>query len=361
MRKQTILIVDDAPENIDLLSMILGADYHLKVALNGEKALEIASNPAALPDLILLDVMMPGLDGYEVCRQLKTSTLAYKIPVIFISALNEAHDESLGFEAGAVDYITKPVSAPIVRARVKTHLALRDQNRLLEERVRERTEDLAHVQDVTILGFATLAEFRDQETGAHLIRTQQYVRILAQYLSIHPRFLGYLNQEEIELLYKSAPLHDIGKIAVPDRILLKPGKLTAEEFEVMKRHTVLGRAAIARAEAALGNVQNSFLRLAREIAYTHHEKWDGTGYPQGLAGEAIPISGRLMAIADIYDALISERVYKSAFSHETAVEIITQASGTQLDPDLVEAFLELQEAFRNIAQSITDTPQPANE
>ncbi len=355
MKKQTILIVDDAPENIDLLSMILGADYNLKVALNGEKALEIASNPAALPDLILLDVMMPGMDGYEVCRELKTSALAYKIPVIFITALNEAHDESRGFEAGAVDYITKPISAPIVRARVKTHLSLRDQNRLLEERVRERTEDLAHVQDVTILGFATLAEFRDQETGAHLIRTQQYVRILAQYLSIHPRFFGYLNSDEIALLYKSAPLHDIGKIAVPDRILLKPGKLTPEEFEVMKKHTTHGRDAIARAEAALGNVQNSFLRLAREIAYTHHEKWDGSGYPQGLAGEAIPISGRLMAIADIYDALISQRVYKDAFSHETAVQIITGASGTQLDPDLVEAFLELQDAFRNIAQSVTDT------
>jgi putative two-component system response regulator len=354
MKKQTILVVDDAPENIDLLNLILSNTYNIKVALNGEKALEIASNPAELPDLILLDVMMPGMDGYEVCRQLKTSSLTYKIPVIFVSALNEAQDESKGFEAGAVDYITKPVSTPIVRARVKTHLALHDQNRLLEERVRERTEELAHAQDVTYIGFAALAEFRDHETGAHIIRTQQYVRILAQYLSIHPRFQGYLDSAEIELLQKSAPLHDIGKIAVPDRILLKPGKLTPEEFDEMKKHTIYGRDAIAQAEQALGNVKNSFLRLAKEIAYTHHEKWDGSGYPQGLAGDDIPISGRLMAIADIYDALISKRVYKDAIPHEIAVEIIASESGKQLDPDMVGAFLELQDTFWNIAQNITD-------
>jgi putative two-component system response regulator len=354
MKKQTILVVDDAPENIDLLNLVLGGLYQIKVALNGEKALEIASNAADLPDLILLDVMMPGMDGYEVCRQLKTSPLTYKIPVIFVSALNETQDESKGFEVGAVDYITKPVSTPIVRARVKTHLALHDQNRLLEERIRERTEELAHAQDVTYIGFAALAEFRDHETGAHILRTQQYVRILAQYLSIHPRFQGYLGTEEIDLLRKSAPLHDIGKIAVPDRILLKPGKLTPPEFEEMKKHTTYGRDAIAQAEQALGNQKNSFLRLAKEIAYTHHEKWDGSGYPQGLAGDDIPVSGRLMALADIYDALISQRVYKAAMPHATAVEIIENERGKQLDPDVVEAFIEHQDMFLNIAQNITD-------
>ncbi len=354
MKKQTILVVDDAPENIELLNLVLGSTYNIKVALNGEKALEIASNPADLPDLILLDVMMPGMDGYEVCRQLKTSSLTYKIPVIFVSALNDAQDESKGFEMGAVDYITKPISTPIVRARVKTHLGLYDQNRLLEDRVRERTEELAHAQNVTYIGFAALAEFRDYETGAHLIRTQQYVRILAQYLSMHPRFQGYLGSEEINLLSKSAPLHDIGKIAVPDRILLKPGKLTPHEFEEMKKHTTYGRNAIAQAELALGNLKNSFLRVAREIAYTHHEKWDGSGYPQGLSGNDIPISGRLMALADIYDALISKRVYKDAIPHETAVEIIENERGKQLDPDVVEAFLEHQDMFGNIAQNITD-------
>jgi putative two-component system response regulator len=350
--KQTILIVDDAPENIDLLNLILGSTYKIKVALNGKKALQIASDITGQPDLVLLDVLMPGLDGYEVCRQLKSNPLTRQIPVIFVSALNEAGDESKGFEVGAVDYITKPVSAPIVRARVKTHLALYDQNRLLEERVRARTEELAHVQDVTIIGFATLAEFRDQETGAHIVRTQQHIRLLAQYLSIHPRFSRYLGSEEIDLLYKSAPLHDIGKIAVPDRILLKPGKLTPEEFEEMKKHTIYGRDAIARAEQALGDSKNSFLRLAREIAYTHHEKWDGNGYPQGLAGNEIPVSGRLMAVADIYDALISQRVYKPALSHEMAAEIIAKERGKHLDPDVVDAFIELQGAFWNITQNV---------
>lgn len=356
MKKQTILAVDDAPENIDLLNLVLGAEYNLKVALDGDKALAIASNPADLPDLILLDVMMPGMDGYQVCRQLKTNALTYKIPVIFVSAMSEVGDETRGFEVGAVDYITKPISAPLLRARVKTHLELYDQTRLLEQRVRQRTAELEYAHDVAINGFATLAEFRDQETGAHILRTRQYVRLLAQYLSVHPRFSSYLTAEEIDLLYKSAPLHDIGKIAVPDRILLKPGKLTPEEFDEMKKHTTYGRDAIARAEQSQDAPQNSFLRLAREIAYTHHEKWNGSGYPQGLAGEAIPISGRLMALADIYDALISKRVYKAALPHDLAVEIITEESGRQLDPDVVDAFLDLQDTFANIARTIIDEP-----
>ncbi len=352
--KQTILIVDDAPDNIDLLNLILGSEYKIKVALNGEKALEIACDATCLPDLILLDVMMPGLDGYEVCRHLKTSDLTRKIPVIFISALSEPTDESKGFEIGAVDYLTKPVSAPIVRARVKTHLALHDQNRVLEEKVRARTEELAHTQDVTIIGFATLAEFRNQETGSHIMRTQQYVRILAQYLMVHTRFSSYLNEDTVNLLHKSAPLHDIGKIAVPDRILLKPGKLTPDEFAEMKLHTVHGRNAILRAEQALGDVKSTFLSLAKEIAFTHHEKWDGSGYPQSLAGDEIPISGRLMALADVYDALTSKRVYKEAFFHEKATEIIRAERGNHFDPEIVDAFLDIEDVFRNIAQNIID-------
>jgi putative two-component system response regulator len=352
--KQTILVVDDAPENVDLLNMILGSEYKIKVALNGDKALGIASDATCLPDLILLDVMMPGMDGYEVCRQLKTSDLTRKIPVIFVSALSEPTDESKGFEIGAVDYITKPISAPIVRARVKTHLALRDQNRALEEKVRVRTDELVHTQDVTIIGFATLAEFRNQETGSHIMRTQQYVRILAQYLMIHSRFSAYLNTDTINLLYKSAPLHDIGKIAVPDRILLKPGKLTTDEFDEIKLHTVYGRDAILRAEQALGDVRSTFLSIAKEIAYTHHEKWDGSGYPQGLAGDDIPVSGRLMALADVYDALTSKRVYKAAFTHEKAAEIIREERGKHFDPEIVDAFLDIEDVFQIIAQSLTD-------
>jgi putative two-component system response regulator len=354
LKKQTILVVDDAPENVALLSTILGSEYIIKVALNGEKALEIASNPANQPDLILLDVMMPGMDGYETCRYLKTSDLTRKIPIIFITALSETTDESRGFEVGGVDYITKPVTAATVRARVRTHLALYDQNRILEEKVRERTHELTLTQDVTIIGFATLAEFRNQETGAHIMRTKQYVRLLAQYLSIHPKFSPVLGREAIELLYKSAPLHDIGKIAVPDNILLKPGLLTREEFEEVKKHTIYGRDAITRAERELGNFTSSFLQLGKEIAYTHHEKWDGSGYPQGLRGEEIPVSGRLMALADVYDALVSQRIYKEAFSHEKACDIIENESGKHFDPDVVGAFIDLEDVFRNISQQILE-------
>lgn len=353
LKRQTILVVDDAPENIEMLSAILKGDYTVKVAASGEKALEIACNPETLPDLILLDVMMPDMDGYAVCRQLKVSDLTRKIPVIFISALSESTDERRGFEVGGVDYITKPVNAPIVRARVKTHLALYDQNRDLEEKVNERTRELMHTQDVTIVGFSTLAEYRNQETGWHILSTQQYVGILARYLAPHPKFSHFLTPENIELLRKSAPLHDIGKIAVPDRILLKPGKLSPEEFEEIKQHTLYGRDALTRAEQALGDVRSSFLSIAKEIAYTHHERWDGTGYPQGLAGNEIPISGRLMALADVYDALISQRVYKEAYPHEKAVEIIESERGKHFDPDIVDAFLDMEEAFRNIAQSVS--------
>ncbi|PWH18017.1 MAG: two-component system response regulator [Anaerolineae bacterium] len=356
LKKQTVLIVDDAPENLEMLSAILKRDYIVKVATSGKKALDLASNPAALPDLILLDVMMPDLDGYEVCRILKVSDLTRKIPVIFISALNEVTDESRGFEVGGVDYITKPIHAATVRARVKTHLALYDQNRALEEKVQERTRELMHTQDVTIVGFSTLAEYRSQETGWHILATQQYVGLLARYLVTHPKFAQYLTSETIEILIKSAPLHDIGKIAVPDRILLKPGKLTPEEFEEIKKHTIYGRDALARAEQALGEVRSSFLSIAKEIAYTHHERWDGKGYPQGLAGDEIPISGRLMALADVYDALVSPRVYKDAIRHEEAVQIIESERGLHFDPDVVDAFLDLENVFHNIAESMAQRP-----
>ena len=356
MKKQTILIVDDSPENIAMLSAILGKEYTVKVALNGEKALEIALAPQGPPDLVLLDVMMPGMSGYEVCQRLKGNALTRRVPVIFVSALGETVDESKGFEAGGVDYITKPVAAAIVRARVKTHLALHNQNLFLEEKVRERTRELALTQDVTIIGFATLAEFRDEETGAHIMATQQYVTSLARYLAPHPRFSSFLTPDNIELLRKSAPLHDIGKIAVPDSILLKPGKFTPEEFGEIKKHTTYGRDALAKAEQALGSTQSSFLRIAKEIAYTHHERWDGSGYPQGLCAEDIPISGRLMALADVYDALTSKRVYKEAYSFEEAGEEIRRERGKHFDPDLVDAFIDLEPIFQNISQNLHHNP-----
>jgi putative two-component system response regulator len=269
-----------------------------------------------VPDLILLDVTMPDMDGYEVCSRLMNNPATASIPVIFLSIRNEELDEQRGFDAGAVDYITKPISPPLVLTRIRNHLTLkaasdflRDRNAYLEQEVGRRTRELALLQDATIVAMASLAETRDNETTHHIRRTQLYLRTLARHLQHHPRFAAELTEQNIDLMYKSAPLHDIGKVGVPDRILLKPGELTPAEFEIMKRHTTLGRDAISKAETLFG-VSSSFLRFAKEIAYSHQEKWDGSGYPQGLAGERIPLAARLMAVADTYDGLISQRVYK---------------------------------------------------
>ncbi|MFA5504121.1 MAG: two-component system response regulator [Vulcanimicrobiota bacterium] len=357
--KPKILIVDDEPLNLNVLASLLRTDYRPVVAKNGEQALERASTDPP-PDLILLDIMMPELNGYEVCRRLKASERTRDIPVIFVTAMGEVEDETRGFDLGAVDYITKPISPPIVAARVKTHLELRaarmallQQNETLEEKVKERTRELSLTRDATIHSLAGLAETRDPETGGHIRRTQTYVRVLAEYVQDNPRFSGELSPEVIELLYKSAPLHDIGKVGVPDSVLLKPGKLTDEEYEEMKRHTIYGRDALLQAEKALDGT-SSFLSYATEIAYTHQEKWDGSGYPQGLRGENIPLSGRLMAIADVYDALISRRCYKPAYTHEEAVRIIREGRGRHFDPELTDAFLEIAEEFRRIADQFRD-------
>jgi putative two-component system response regulator len=356
-----VLIVDDTPENIDVLGEILKPYYKRSVALNGEKALAIAQS-ASPPDLVLLDIMMPGMDGYEVCRRLKDADATREIPVIFVTAKNEEQDEALGFDLGAVDYITKPVSPPLVLARVKAHLdlaiakrSLQRQNEILEEKVVARTRDIQITQDVTIQALASLAETRDNETGCHIRRTQNYVRALAEELVTHVRFSTYLDDATIDLLYKSAPLHDIGKVGIPDSILLKPGKLTDDEFDVMKKHARYGGEALARAESALVDSESSsFLKMAREIADAHHEKWDGSGYPEGLLGDDIPVAARLMALADVYDALISKRVYKPAFPHEKAVSIIEEGRGSHFDPDIVDAFLRIQDAFHRIALDFSD-------
>ncbi|MGD8255926.1 MAG: response regulator [Desulfobacterales bacterium] len=346
-----ILLVDDNTTNLQLLHETLdGLGYKLLIAKNGKSALSIAQK--AMPSLILLDIMMPEMDGYEVCRRLKAGEKTASIPVIFITAMTDDEDEAKGLEFGAVDYITKPFNPELVKARVRIHLELKHHRDHLEHLVNERTRRLALVQAVTIESLATLAEYRDPETGGHIKRTQNYVKALAVHLREYPRFRAQLDDATIELLYLSAPLHDVGKVGVRDHILLKAGKLTDEEFEEMKRHTVYGRDALQITEQKLG--KDSFLHHATEIAYTHQEKWDGSGYPQGLEGDAIPISGRLMALADVYDALISKRVYKPPFSHEDAVKIIVEGKGRHFDPDVVEAFLELENTFRNIALTFAD-------
>jgi len=358
--KRTVLIVDDTAENLTLMHSLLTDHYRTRIANNGERALKAAATEP-IPDLVLLDIMMPGMDGYEVCRRLKADPVTRLIPVIFLTAKTEVEDEQAGFDVGAVDYITKPISPPIVMARVKTQLELkaaadflRDKNTYLESEVQRRTREVQVIQDVTIMAMGSLAETRDNETGKHIRRTQNYVRALARQLQPDPKFAPDLSDAYIELLYKSAPLHDIGKVGIPDAILLKPGKLTPEEFEIMKTHTTLGRDAILAAEELI-DAPSSFLRVAREIAHYHQEKWDGSGYPDRLVGEAIPLSARLMAVADVYDALVSRRVYKQPIPHDQAVEIMREGRGKHFDPLLLDAFLVIEREFQEIAEHFVDT------
>ncbi|MGH8672958.1 MAG: response regulator, partial [Burkholderiales bacterium] len=282
--KQLVLLVDDTAENLHLMNALLKDHYKTRVANTGERALRAAAQDPK-PDLILLDIMMPGIDGYEVCRRLKLEPSTASIPVIFLTAKTQVEDEQTGFDAGCVDYITKPISPPIVLARVRTHLSLKaaadfmkDKSEYLESEVAKRTREVQVIQDVTIMAMASLAETRDNETGNHIRRTQNYVKALAKRLQADEKFAPLLDDRTIEMLHKSAPLHDIGKVGIPDAILLKPGKHTDEEFEIMKTHTTLGRNAILAAERLI-EAPSTFLRLAREIAHCHQEKWDGSGYP----------------------------------------------------------------------------------
>lgn len=357
--RNRLLLVDDDPGNLSVLGNLLQPQYDVLAAPSGARALQIAAS-APRPDLILLDVMMPELDGYAVLARLRADPATRDIPVIFVTGLNATEDEEKGFELGVVDYITKPFRPSIVLARVHTQLELKrardwlsDQNAFLEVEVERRMHDILVIQDVTIGALAELAETRDKETGNHIRRTKEYVRILAEQLRTHPRFSGYLNDKTIALLYKSAPLHDIGKVGIPDYVLQKPGKLTPMEWEIMKTHAKLGSDAIEQAEAD-AEQPVAFLILAKEIAHWHHEKWDGSGYPDGLAGESIPVSARLMALADVFDALISVRVYKPAMPFEQARDMITAERGRHFDPDVTDAFLAGFDEFAAIAERYRD-------
>jgi putative two-component system response regulator len=357
--KPTILVVDDSPANLSLIAGLLHPNYTVKAASSGPKALELCH--AEPPDLVLLDIMMPDMDGYNVCLRLKTDPLTSQIPVIFLTSRTEVEDEQRGMDLGAVDYITRPISPPILLSRVRAHFVealhtktLRVSNEYLEYEVTQRTRQLMTLQNVTMLALASLAETRDSDTGNHLKRTQNYMRALGISLANSHRYADVLNSERIDILYKCAPLHDIGKVGIPDKILLKPGRYTPEEFAIMQTHPTLGRDAIAQAQAVTEQ-RLEFLEVAREIVYCHHEQWDGSGYPQGLAGEAIPLSARLMALADVYDALISRRVYKEGMSHQAACAIIVQGRGSHFDPDVVDAFLDVADEFQRIARRFADT------
>lgn len=309
-RRPQLLVVDDEPANLQVLRHILQEDYRLLFAKDGAKALELAAREK--PELILLDVMMPGMTGYQVCAQLKATPATSAIPVIFVTALADVEDEAQGFAVGAVDYITKPVSPPIVKARVRTHLSL--------VRVEELRE--TRLQIVQRLGLA--AEYKDNETGLHVIRMSHYSRVLA--------LAAGFSEAQAEELLNAAPMHDVGKIGIPDAVLRKPGKLDGEEWEVMKQHAQIGADII-------GEHPSGLLRMAREIALNHHEKWDGSGYPRGIGGAEIPVEARIIAIADVFDALTSERPYKKAWPVEEAVQLLREQSGRHFDPELVELFL----------------------
>lgn len=359
-----ILIVDDSADNLNILSELLRPLYRVLAANSGEGCLRVA-NSHPKPDLILLDVMMPGMDGYSVLTRIKDSPTTRDIPVVFLTALADAGDEERGLKLGAADYITKPIMPTVVLARVHTQLEakmardwLKDQNAALETEIAHRMAENDLTQRVSIRALAHLSETRDPETGNHILRTQGYVQLLANLLHRHPRFSATLDERYIDLLHRSAPLHDIGKVGIPDHILLKPGKLTPDEWEVMKTHARLGSDAIEQAERDIA-MPLPFLALAKEIAHWHHEKWDGSGYPDGLAGEAIPVSARLMAIADVFDALICQRVYKHAFSYEEARSIISEGRGKHFDPDATDAFLTGFSAFTAIADRYRDAgPSP---
>ena len=316
-----ILAVDDEASNLQLLRQILQDHYRLLFAKDGARALELARQEA--PDLVLLDVMMPGMSGYEVCASLKASPDTAAIPVIFVTALTDTADELEGFEAGAVDYITKPVSPPIVRARVRTHLSL----------VRMEELRATRLEIVQRLGLA--AEYKDNETGLHVIRMSHFSRILG--------IAAGMSEVEADDLLHAAPMHDVGKIGIPDRILQKPGPLDPDEWKVMQSHVTIGAEII-------GEHGGGMLALASQIALTHHEKYDGSGYPNGLRGEDIPLVGRIVAIADVFDALTSKRPYKKAWTEDEALTFLREQKGRHFDPALVDLFIEQMPAVRAVQQ-----------
>lgn len=322
---KSILVVDDEPTNLRVLNQILNDSYKLIFAKSGQEALRLIEKEA--PSLILLDVMMPGMTGYEVCERLKQNSQFKSIPIIFITALNDPEDEAKGLTLGAVDYISKPVSPAVVKARVKTHLSLVDADELRSTRL----------QVIQRLGRAS--EYKDNETGMHIMRMSHYSKIIA---------LAYgFSVEDADDLFNAAPMHDIGKIGIPDSIMLKPGKLTNEEFAVMKTHPVIGA-------EILGDSDSELIALAKLVSLTHHEKWNGTGYPNQLKGEDIPIEGRIVALADVFDALTSVRPYKDAWTVEAAMELINNEKGKHFDPHLVDIFEPLLEQVLEIKERWKD-------
>ena len=338
-RRHTILVIDDMPDNIEVLRGILRPEYRVLAATSGQEALELLEGGLA-PDLILLDVMMPGMDGTQVCRALKSNPRTVDILVIFVTARGDEQHEGQGFELGAVDYIAKPVKPRIVLARVRTHLALSDQQHVLESMVRERTDQLYTTRLKVIRRLGRAGEYRDNETGMHIVRMSKYSRELATAMGMPGNWT--------DLLYNAAPMHDIGKIGIPDAVLLKPGKLDPDELVIMRTHAEIGARIIGDPEGS------ELFALAASVAMTHHEKWDGSGYPNGLSGEHIPLEGRIVAVADVFDALTSERPYKKAWTVDDALALLSQEKGRHFDPAIVDTFIEILPTILDIKSRHAD-------
>lgn len=334
----TILVVDDEATNIDVLSQILRPFYRVQAVTNGQKAVDRCLS-GAMPDLILLDVMMPVMDGYNACKAIKANPDTKDIPIIFVTAKNQVEDEQYGLEIGAIDYITKPFSPPIILQRVKNHLALHNQNRELDRLVKLRTEELNHSRQEIVHRLGRAAEFKDNETGMHVQRMSRYAYIVAKSMGC--------DADWCEHLLLAAPMHDIGKIGIPDAVLLKPGKLDVDEWRIMQSHAVMGA-------EILDGATSSLVSLSAEIALSHHEKWDGSGYPKGLVGEEIPLSGRIAAITDVFDALVSERPYKKAWTIDEAVGLIQEGSGKHFDPNVVDHFVKNLDEIIEVKDALKD-------
>ena len=340
-KQTTILVVDDSPENLDHLVDILGGQYRVTCATSGPDAI-LAAQEYPRPGLVLLDVVMPGMDGYEVCRRLKTDLRTEAIPVIFLTAQSDVDNEALGLEIGAVDYLHKPCHPAIVLQRVRNQLRLHNQTLALSDLVRERTRELEDTRVEILRRLGRAAEYRDNETGMHVMRMSLCCQRLA--------LAAGIPDVQAEVIQLAAPMHDIGKIGIPDHILLKPGKLDPQEWAVMQRHVTIGAEII-------GTHDSDLMRTARAIALTHHERWDGKGYPAGLAGEDIPIEGRIAAICDVYDALLSVRPYKPAWPEQKAMDLLLEQSGQAFDPRLVPIFLELGPEFAKIRDLYVYPPE----
>ena len=349
----SVLIVDDIDINRLILKEILSESYDVLEAENGFEALDILMNIGEVPQAVLLDIMMPGMDGFEVLARMKQNERTAKIPVLFITAADATTYETQGLSAGAVDFISKPFNPDVVKARVDNHIQLKHYRDNLEGLLERKTSELVATHQRTLETLATIIEYRDLESGKHIHRTSELTKLLVESMLRTERFAGEMATYNTRSLIKAVALHDIGKVGIPDSILLKPGRLTPEEFETIKKHTVIGGQIIDSISQGLSD-EAGYLRLCREICLYHHERWDGKGYPEGLAGLDIPLSARIISVVDVYDALMSKRCYKPAFTHEEALRLLKEGAGTQFDADIIDAMMIDHERFHRLEDAMSD-------